>query len=325
MAYTPSDPIVFQPNVNNVEQSFRKTQNQLNDLYGLISDVGALNLSGTKRQSVLHGSTDASGNPNYLTSSGLSVSITGPLILAFANGFNNSGSVDLVDTITGTISSAYTIPANQTVYLYVDKDINTGLLSYGYTSLADQYLKAAPSSPVLDQHYFNTNEMKMYRYNGSAWEVKQRIFLGKAVSDGSTVTLTIYPFESKAASIGRLSTPRKINNVAFDGTSDITITQVNGKDIATVDQISANYDVAHALTTNGYQKFSNGLILQWGYCAAGFTNPVTFPIAFPGACFTALGVPVYPEGTYRNAKSWTKTSLTMSDNYVAMAWFAIGN
>ncbi len=34
--------------------------------------------------------------------------------------------------------------------------------------------------------------------------------------------------------------------------------------------------------TNGYQKFPNGLILQWGYAPASST--VTFPVAFPNAC-----------------------------------------
>ena len=41
--------------------------------------------------------------------------------------------------------------------------------------------------------------------------------------------------------------------------------------------------VAASLTENGYAKFANGLILQWGNAA----NPVTFPIAFPT---TALNV-----------------------------------
>ena len=41
--------------------------------------------------------------------------------------------------------------------------------------------------------------------------------------------------------------------------------------------------VAASLTNNGYVKFANGLILQWGNAA----NPVTFPIAFPT---TALNV-----------------------------------
>jgi hypothetical protein len=40
-----------------------------------------------------------------------------------------------------------------------------------------------------------------------------------------------------AATTVKLETARNINGVSFDGTADITITQVNGKDIATTDEI----------------------------------------------------------------------------------------
>lgn len=41
------------------------------------------------------------------------------------------------------------------------------------------------------------------------------------------------------------------------------------------------YIVAALLEQNGYVKFSNGLILQWGYYEAGQTTyTLTFPISF---------------------------------------------
>lgn len=43
-----------------------------------------------------------------------------------------------------------------------------------------------------------------------------------------------------AATATKLQTARTINGVAFDGSADINITQVNGKDIATVDQCSVS-------------------------------------------------------------------------------------
>jgi len=82
-----------------------------------------------------------------------------------------------------------------------------------------------------------------------------------------------------------LETARTINGVSFDGSADITITQVDGVDIATVDDVSATYDAGHSLETDGYQKLSNGLILQWGYVSGGISTDgsasVTFPIEFP--------------------------------------------
>ena len=38
---------------------------------------------------------------------------------------------------------------------------------------------------------------------------------------------------------------------------------------------------------NGYTKLTNGIILQWGYANdVGIATPVTFPIAFPAACYS---------------------------------------
>lgn len=211
------------PDSTNIYEALTNDDLEIKRILKLWSSLGALNLSGTKRQSVLYGPTDSSGNPNYLTTSGLQVSIDGAsktIYLAFANGFNDSGSVDLVDKISSLISNAYTLPANQTCYLYVDKDINTGLLSYGYSLLPDLYQKSAPASPTLDQHYFNTAEMKMYRWNGSAREAKQRVFIAKAVTDASTTTLTIYPFGSRAPII---SNPIKVNGISFDASTDVDL------------------------------------------------------------------------------------------------------
>ena len=49
------------------------------------------------------------------------------------------------------------------------------------------------------------------------------------------------------------------------------------------------------LSTNGYQKFPSGLILQWGRVTgvnAAQNKTVTLPIAFPNAIFTLHGTPL---------------------------------
>lgn len=52
-------------------------------------------------------------------------------------------------------------------------------------------------------------------------------------------------------------------------------------------------DFAKSHTVNGYQKFPNGLILQWGstFNASASDYAVGFPVAFPTAC---LGVVANP-------------------------------
>ena len=46
--------------------------------------------------------------------------------------------------------------------------------------------------------------------------------------------------------------------------------------------------VDSSLAQNGYVKFANGLILQWGYCSS---RTATFPIPFPTAALFIVAVP----------------------------------
>ena len=54
------------------------------------------------------------------------------------------------------------------------------------------------------------------------------------------------------------------------------------------------YIVAALLEQNGYVKFSNGLILQWGLASTKTgRTPAPFPIAFPNAVFSVVAVSNY--------------------------------
>ena len=48
------------------------------------------------------------------------------------------------------------------------------------------------------------------------------------------------------------------------------------------------YIVAALLEQNGYVKFSNGLILQWGYHKAGSSKTITYPLAMTTTLSIAL-------------------------------------
>ena len=136
-----------------------------------------------------------------------------------------------------------------------------------------------------------------------------------------------------------LETARTINGVSFDGSADITITQVDGVDIATVDDVSATYDADHSLETDGYQKLSNGLILQWGYVSGSISTngsvDVTFPIAFPTQVlnisnqYIASGVHSSSVANCLLKNTYTLTGCTfMQDtgagNGTGLFWSAIG-
>ncbi|HSA05556.1 MAG TPA: hypothetical protein P5556_00095 [Candidatus Gastranaerophilales bacterium] len=151
----------------------------------------ALTTSTCTRQTVLSGSVDANGYANFLSAgTGLAVNLDAtpdPVIVTFAQGFNELGTVDYFEKIDAdqTISS---LTASTTNFLYVDRDLSTSAITYGHTTLAPDYGFARPSSPSTGQHHFNIPKMTMEVYNGSSWEVKQRVFLGEAVTDEDSVT-----------------------------------------------------------------------------------------------------------------------------------------
>jgi len=65
-----------------------------------------------------------------------------------------------------------------------------------------------------------------------------------------------------------------------------------------------------SLAASGYEKFPSGLIIQWGSCLA--SGVVTFPIAFPNACFSVAGSG-YGWFTYPGNPWATTVSLMASD------------
>jgi hypothetical protein len=88
-----------------------------------------------------------------------------------------------------------------------------------------------------------------------------------------------------------------------------------------------------SLSTNGYQKLPGGLIVQWGH--QNGDGAVTFPIAFPNACFTVIpgsrgsGSGTGGEGTPRAvAGTVTRFGFTGSSSTWAglpYDWVAFGN
>lgn len=137
-------------------------------------------------------------------------------------------------------------------------------------------------------------------------------------NDGTTSTITINNV-ANATTATKLATARTINGVAFDGTKDITIdipnpviaseaeakAGTNNTKFMTplrvkqaIDALAANNGgIASAnLAQNGYVKFANGLILQWGYNQANLreesiSTTIAFPITYSNAAFSVVGIP----------------------------------
>ena len=94
------------------------------------------------RQTVLAGRVDGNGQANFLEAgAGFAINLKAsqvPVEVAFAAGFHK-GALDYVERIDADVDAAWTLPASATSFLYVDRDPNTGLISFGHTPVAPHY------------------------------------------------------------------------------------------------------------------------------------------------------------------------------------------
>jgi uncharacterized delta-60 repeat protein len=94
--------------------------------------------------------------------------------LAFAYGNHNY----LFTEAQQVLSAWNGLPSNQTAYLYWDIDLISGIRTYGFTVVAPSFGGQYPSSPLINQHFFNYTTNKMYVWSGTIWQEKLRVFAG---------------------------------------------------------------------------------------------------------------------------------------------------
>lgn len=116
------------------------------------------------------------------------------VVLAFGAGFDSDGVIDYAEAITSDLNPAWSgLPESGTAYLYVDRNISTGALTYGHSTVAPVYSTLTPAT-VTDKHWWNPATGIMQRWTGTVWETKQRIFVASVVTNSTTITsLTVYP------------------------------------------------------------------------------------------------------------------------------------
>lgn len=173
------------------------------------------------RQTVLFGRTDTTlshSPPNALSiGSGLSVTLNAssanPFTVSFADGFDSSGAIDWVTSLTANMS--FSPGASATSYLYLDRS-TTGAITTGTTTLAPIYSYVAPASPATNQHWFDKVTFKMWVWSGSVWTAVQRVFVGSCTTGASTVSSVItYGYNGRGVSAWVNLLANGVNNVAF--------------------------------------------------------------------------------------------------------------
>lgn len=194
MAYKEKYPLDITPQGDTVQDSIKKNRDELLNVAQQIElkagggggTGGGDGGTGGLRNRVLSGKV-SNGEFSFLTGDNLSVMIDGsqtPVLLSFADGFNDYGAVDYIQTINRK-QSVWSLPANSTSYLYVERSASGGL-TYGSTTLEPMRQPNAPAAAT-DKMYYNTTNEKMYVYTGTYWKAILRVIVAVAVTDATRV------------------------------------------------------------------------------------------------------------------------------------------
>jgi hypothetical protein len=132
---------------------------------------------------------------------------------------------------------------------------------------------------------------------------------------------------TSAASATKLTTARSISGAIFDGTANVTIPYTGLSDLPSIPSPLA-YDSAHSHAMPGYQKFSNGLIIQWGSASGYGGNYIsqTFPIPFTSSVFFVMthSNSYISSSAYYTLTDFKWECIASSDKTCGVTWIAIG-
>lgn len=191
MPYTEKYPLNPTPQGDSTKDAVLKNREEIKTIGNALSAQSKGGGSGL-RQRILYGKNNG-GKYSFLSGDGLSVIIDGsviPVVLTLADGFNENGAKDYVETIDKKIS-AWTLPINTTSYLFVERN-NAGALSYGSATTKPVFSASLPSGIAINTHVFNTLEQKMYYYNGTEWKAVVRVFVAAVTTNATGVTKIEY-------------------------------------------------------------------------------------------------------------------------------------
>lgn len=191
MPYTEKYPLNPTPQGDSTKEAVLKNREEIKTIGNALS-AQSKGDGGGLRQRILYGKNNG-GKYSFLSGDGLSVIIDGstiPVILTLADGFDENGAKDYVETINKKIS-AWTLPINAISYLFVERN-NAGALSYGSVTTKPVFSASLPSGIATNTHVFNTLEQKMYYYNGTEWKAVVRVFVAAVTTNATSVTKIEY-------------------------------------------------------------------------------------------------------------------------------------
>lgn len=188
----------------------------------------------TFRQGIARYQTDVYATPTFLKKSSLSgefidlIVSPDPTIIIFAH--RNATYVVEESRTVERAWGPFTAGQTATRYLYWDINLLDGALTRGYTLYPQIVAGVAPSSPTIDQHWFDTAEKQMKVWNGHKWLEKVRLF---AATYSSQAIIQPMPLGSQAGQVGSFEAGNLILDSfnkpvrSSDGTFLTTVTELS--------------------------------------------------------------------------------------------------
>lgn len=230
-----------------------------------------------RRQTVINGPVTSAGLPNFGGSTGsTTVTASGTIVAAAANGSDSSGQIDRVGS---KVNPSWTgLSTNGTMYLYVDVNAD-GTLTEGVTTVAPVYQPGGTPATTSGQFTFNIQEMVGYVGNGSTAPQTYRVFVGEVTVSGGVVTaITWYAVMGRY--IGAFTSTLPTTATAISQNHNIGTGQILGapqlllKNLTT-EQNFAVGDIAQYPTQNT-SGGEFGIVQMWRTAKAiGFTTGTT--------------------------------------------------
>jgi hypothetical protein len=235
---------------------------------------------------------------------------------------------DLKEQQTGASGDNFTVGGNLVVN---GTSVHTGATTFtGAVVFSSAVSGATLTSPTI-----NTPTITSPTVTGLTLNDSSIVFEGSS-ADAHETTLTVTnPTEDRTLTlpnatdtiVGRATTDTLTNKTVALGSNTVSGTKAEFNTAVTDTDFVFTNDFSgsnQSLTTNGYQKLPNGLILQWGYVPS-INTTVTFPVAFTTACYSVTTGTT--SGVYENAyvNTLTTTSFYIGGTYSpACYWMAIG-
>lgn len=294
------------------------------------------------------------GVPDFLKSN----SNTSYLRLAGGDTFNKSATLQLYGGIHTTNAGQFLLNAADSTHSAVLSGSPSGILKWNNKNIVrsinnvaadengnvaitvDTALSATSTNPVQNRVIKVALDGKLGKNDTAVNASKvNNLTVETAVPKNAKFTDTVYMHPSThpasmitgLASVATSGNYNDLANKPGDATKS-SAGLMSAADKSKLDGISSDgaYIVASLLEQNGYVKFSNGLILQWGLKNSKNSHIVTFPLAFSSAVYSvAIANTVNGEMRYEPyvsnvGKTQFQLSLQGTAYYVYAYWIAVG-